>query len=39
MLTGANIAVTKLIAGQVATPSVNDMAGLGFGARGVRIQS
>ena len=27
MLTGANIAVTKLVAGQVATPSVNDMAG------------
>ena len=27
MLTGTNIAVTKLIAGQVATPSVNDMAG------------
>jgi simple sugar transport system permease protein len=27
MLTGANIAVTKLISGTVATPSVNDMAG------------
>ena len=27
MLTGANIAVTKLISGQVATPSVNDMQG------------
>ena len=27
MLTGINLAVTKLISGQVATPSVNDMAG------------
>ena len=27
MLTGINLAVTKLILGQVATPSVNDMAG------------
>ncbi len=27
MLTGANIAVTKLVSGQVATPSVNDMQG------------
>jgi simple sugar transport system permease protein len=27
MLTGANIAVTKLISGQVATPSVSDMQG------------
>ena len=39
MLTGINIAVTKLVSGQVATPSVNDMAGLGFGAEGVRVQS
>src|ERR1700751_4350423 len=27
MLTGINLAVTKLISGQVATPSVNDMQG------------
>jgi len=27
MLTGINLAVTKLVSGQVATPSVNDMAG------------
>ena len=27
MLTGINLAVTKLVSGQVATPSVNDMQG------------
>ncbi|MDP1007574.1 ABC transporter permease subunit, partial [Klebsiella pneumoniae] len=27
MLTGINLAVTKLVSGQVATPSVSDMAG------------
>ena len=37
MLTGINLAVTKLISGQVATPSVTDMAGLGFGAEGVLV--
>ena len=37
MLTGINLAVTKLISGQVATPSVNDMAGLGVGADGVLV--
>ncbi len=37
MLTGINLAVTKLISGQVATPSVNDMAGWAFGADGVLV--
>ncbi len=31
MLTGVNLAVTKLVAGQVATPSVSDMAGFPSG--------
>jgi simple sugar transport system permease protein len=31
MLTGVNLAVTKLVAGQVATPSVSDMAGFDSG--------
>jgi simple sugar transport system permease protein len=31
MLTGINLAVTKLISGQVATPSVSDMAGFDTG--------
>ena len=31
MLTGINLAVTKLVTGQVATPSVTDMAGFGLG--------
>jgi len=31
MLTGINLAVTKLVAGQVATPSVSDMAGFDSG--------
>jgi simple sugar transport system permease protein len=31
MLTGVNLAVTKLVAGQVATPSVSDMAGFASG--------
>ncbi|MDX1891389.1 ABC transporter permease [Mycolicibacterium sp. 050158] len=31
MLTGVNLAVTKLVAGQVATPSVSDMSGFDSG--------
>ncbi len=37
MLTGINLAVTKLISGQVATPSVSRHGGLGFGAEGVLV--
>ena len=37
MLAGINLAVTKLVAGQVATQSVSDMAGLRLGAEGLRV--
>ena len=37
MLAGINLAVTKLVAGQVATQSVSDMAGLRLGQDGLRV--
>ena len=39
MLAGANLAVTKLVSGQVATPERQRHAGLGLGAGGVRVDA